>query len=133
MDAFYSAIAINGTTSDYDAPLPARLTPVALTTPQNGRQPASAAYSLQLGWKLTHFSFGKRHLDEFLEKYSFDEDGIRQRWEMFDRLSNKVTVGSRSRSGSSFDPGLPKTVVIPNERRTSQVASRTALISLRPS
>jgi len=46
MDAFYSAISIKGATSAYEAPLPARLTPVALTTPQNGRQSSSAAYSL---------------------------------------------------------------------------------------
>lgn len=43
------------------------------------------------------FSYGERHIDEFLEKYSFDEDGIVQRWEMFDRLSNHIMEFLRSR------------------------------------
>lgn len=37
------------------------------------------------------FSFGERHIDEFLEKYPFDEDGIKLQWEMFDRLSRNVS------------------------------------------
>jgi hypothetical protein len=53
------------------------------------------------------FSYGERHIDEFLENYSFDEDGIVQRWEMFDLLSNHImeflrgrfpTLGERSHS-----------------------------------
>jgi hypothetical protein len=53
------------------------------------------------------FSSGERHIDEFLEKYSFDEGGIVQRWEMFDHLSNHImeflrrrfpTLGERNRS-----------------------------------
>jgi hypothetical protein len=43
------------------------------------------------------FSYGERHIDEFLEKYSFDEDGIVQRWEMFDRLSNHIIEFLRGR------------------------------------
>jgi hypothetical protein len=53
------------------------------------------------------FSYGERHINEFLEKYSFDRDGIKQQWEMFDYLSSNVmeflsdrfpTLGERSRS-----------------------------------
>jgi len=36
------------------------------------------------------FSHGQRHVDEFLDSYSFDDEGIRQRWEMFDHLSTNV-------------------------------------------
>jgi hypothetical protein len=43
------------------------------------------------------FSYGERHIDEFLGKYSFDQLGITQRWEMFDRLSNNVMEFLRSR------------------------------------
>jgi hypothetical protein len=43
------------------------------------------------------FSFGERHINEFLEEYSFDEVGITQQWEMFDRLSNNVAEFLRSR------------------------------------
>lgn len=53
------------------------------------------------------FSYGERHIEEFLDQYSFDEDGIVQRWEMFDRLSNNImeflssrfpTLGERNNS-----------------------------------
>jgi hypothetical protein len=43
------------------------------------------------------FSYSERHIDEFLENYSFDQSGITQRWEMFDRLSKNVTEFLRSR------------------------------------
>jgi hypothetical protein len=43
------------------------------------------------------FSYGERHLDEFLDKYSFDQGGIVQRWEMFDRLSSNVMEFLRER------------------------------------
>lgn len=43
------------------------------------------------------FSYGERHIDEFLETYSFDGDGIAQQWEMFDRLSNNVMEFLRCR------------------------------------
>ena len=36
------------------------------------------------------FSYGERHIEEFLNGYSFDRDGVRQRWEMFDRLWGNV-------------------------------------------
>ncbi|MGP8251389.1 MAG: hypothetical protein ACLQHF_05095 [Terracidiphilus sp.] len=36
------------------------------------------------------FSYGERHIDEFLGTYSFDRDGVRQQWEMFGRLSRNV-------------------------------------------
>lgn len=53
------------------------------------------------------FSHGQRHIEEFLDGYSFDDEGIRQRWEMFDRLSTNVMaflreeypqLGARARS-----------------------------------
>lgn len=53
------------------------------------------------------FSHGQRHIDEFLDGYSFDDEGIRQRWEMFDNLSTNVMafltreypqLGARARS-----------------------------------
>jgi len=43
------------------------------------------------------FSYGERHMDEFLEKYSFDQGGITQQWEMVDGLSNNVMEFLRSR------------------------------------
>jgi hypothetical protein len=36
------------------------------------------------------FSYGERHIDEFLERYSFDRDGITRQWEMFDSLSRNI-------------------------------------------
>jgi len=53
------------------------------------------------------FMYGERHIDEFLERYPFDQDGVTQQWEMFDRLSRNVmeflrvrfpTLGDRNRS-----------------------------------
>lgn len=53
------------------------------------------------------FSHGQRHIEEFLDGYSFDDEGIRQRWEMFDLLSANVLtflsreypqLGARARS-----------------------------------
>jgi len=43
------------------------------------------------------FSFGERHIDEFLEKYPFNEDGIKSQWETFDRLSRNVSDFLRMR------------------------------------
>ena len=36
------------------------------------------------------FSRGERHVEEFLERYSFDSEGMKQRWEMFCRLWGNV-------------------------------------------
>jgi hypothetical protein len=36
---------------------------------------------------LPEFADGQRKIEEWLESSSFDEDGSRQRWAMFDRLS----------------------------------------------
>ena len=43
------------------------------------------------------FSRGERHIDEFLENYSFNEDGVKALWEMFDRLSVNVLKFLRDR------------------------------------
>jgi hypothetical protein len=44
------------------------------------------------------FSYGEKYTDDFLETtYSFDDDGMRQRWEMFDRLTNGVRAFLRTR------------------------------------
>lgn len=43
------------------------------------------------------FSDGERQIDEFLEQYPFDRDGVRQQWEMFDRLSRNVMEFLRDR------------------------------------
>jgi hypothetical protein len=43
------------------------------------------------------FSHGERHIDEFLERYPFDGDGVTQQWEMFDRLSSNVMEFLRGR------------------------------------
>lgn len=43
------------------------------------------------------FFYGERHIDEFLERYSFDQDGITQQWEMFDFLSRNVIEFLRGR------------------------------------
>ena len=43
------------------------------------------------------FSYGERHIDEFLERYPFDRDGVTQQWEMFDRLSRNVMEFLRER------------------------------------
>lgn len=50
------------------------------------------------------FSYGERHIDEFLEKYSFDEIGITRQWEMFDLLSNNVAAFLRSRFPTLGEP-----------------------------
>jgi hypothetical protein len=53
------------------------------------------------------FSYGERHIDEFLDQYSFDQEGVRRRWEMFHQLSENIleflgvefpTLGERGRS-----------------------------------
>jgi hypothetical protein len=53
------------------------------------------------------FSHGEQHLEEFLEQYPFDRDGMTRRWEMFDRVSAQVmsilrkkypTLGERNHS-----------------------------------
>jgi hypothetical protein len=36
------------------------------------------------------FAFGEAHMDEFLERYPFDREGIEQQWKMFDSLSENV-------------------------------------------
>jgi hypothetical protein len=36
------------------------------------------------------FSYGERYAEEFLDRYSFDREGVRQRWEVFDRLWRNV-------------------------------------------
>jgi hypothetical protein len=43
------------------------------------------------------FSHGECHIDEFLNRYSFDQDGIRQQWEMYNRLSSNVLEFLRAR------------------------------------
>jgi hypothetical protein len=43
------------------------------------------------------FSYGERHIDEFLERYPFERDGVTQQWEMFDRLSRNVMEFLRDR------------------------------------
>jgi hypothetical protein len=43
------------------------------------------------------FSYGERHIDEFLERYPFDRDGVKEQWEMFDRLSGNVMEFLRER------------------------------------
>lgn len=36
------------------------------------------------------FSYGERHIDEVLNKFSFDQDGMKGRWDLYDRLSNNI-------------------------------------------
>ncbi len=43
------------------------------------------------------FSSGERHIDEYLGQFSFEKDGITQRWEMFDLLSRNVMEFLRNR------------------------------------
>jgi len=43
------------------------------------------------------FSYGERHIDEFLGIYAFSADGVAQQWEMFDRLSKNVLDFLRAR------------------------------------
>jgi hypothetical protein len=43
------------------------------------------------------FSYGERHIDEILERYSFNQDGLTQQWEMFDLLSRNVMEFLRDR------------------------------------
>jgi len=44
------------------------------------------------------FSYGERHVDEFLEKnYSSEEGGVNRLWEIFDRLFGNVLEFLRGR------------------------------------
>jgi len=43
------------------------------------------------------FSHGERHIDELLEWFPFDRDGIARQWEMFDSLSRNVMEFLRDR------------------------------------
>lgn len=43
------------------------------------------------------FSGGQKHIDEFFDRYPHDQNGIRQRWEVYDSLSKNVFEFLRER------------------------------------